>query len=149
MNADFKREAKKNIVHMENRLKYKIHQYADAVQNFEESLSIDFNKYPEVVIDSLKSGRVQKFKFCVELLWKTIKIYLWEINGIDSKSPKIVVKDFFNLDNCSVQEYEKLIEMLNDRNKLSHIYSKEQFEEIYNRVVQTLPVFLKVKKVLL
>jgi nucleotidyltransferase substrate binding protein (TIGR01987 family) len=129
---------------MEDRLKHKIQQYKDAVMNFEESLSIDFKGFSEKVIDSIKSGRVQKFEFCTELLWKTLKVYLWEVNGIDSRSPKSVIKDFYKLDGLSVEEYEKVMEMLDDRNRLSHIYSNEQFEEIYNRVISALPIFKKV-----
>jgi nucleotidyltransferase substrate binding protein (TIGR01987 family) len=129
---------------MEGRLKYKIQQYKDAVMNFEESLSIDFTGLSERIVDSIKSGRVQKFEFCTELLWKTLKVYLWEVNGIDSKSPKSVIKDFYNLDFLSVDEYETIMEMLDDRNRLSHIYNNEQFEEIYNRVISTLPIYRKV-----
>ena len=129
---------------MEGRLKYKIQQYKDAVMNFEESLSIDFKGLSERIVDSIKSGRVQKFEFCTELLWKTLKVYLWEVNGIDSKSPKSVIKDFYNLDFLSVDEYETIMEMLDDRNRLSHIYNNEQFEEIYNRVISTLPIYRKV-----
>jgi len=77
-------------------------------------------------------------------LWKTLKVYLWEVNGIDSKSPKSVIKDFYNLDFLSVDEYETIMEMLDDRNRLSHIYNNEQFEEIYNRVISTLPIYRKV-----
>ena len=38
--------------------------------------------------------------------------------------------------------------ILDDRNKLSHIYNKEQFEEIYNRIVEILLLFFKVRKIL-
>lgn len=130
---------------MEKRLEYKICQYEDAVQNFEESLSIDLLKYPEIVVDSLKSGRVQKFKFCVELLWKTLKVYLLEIHGIDSKSPKMVMKDFYNIDSVSVSDYEKMMAIIDDKNRLSNIYNKEQFDEIYQRVIKALPLFQKIR----
>ena len=125
-------------------MKYKIQQFEDAVINFEESLSIDLENFPPVVVDSLKSGRVQKFEICVELLWNMLKVYLWEMNGIDSKGPKMVIKDFYNLGFITPQEYERVMVVLDDRNRLSHIYNKEQFEEIYLRVVTTLPLFRKV-----
>jgi len=129
---------------MESRLKYKAKQYEDAVINFEESLSIDCKNFSSKVIDTIKSGRVQKFELCTELLWKTLKVYLWEVNGIDSKSPKSVIKDFYNLGFLSAEEYEKVMQMIDDRNNLSHIYNNDQFEEIYNRVILTLPLFKKV-----
>ena len=129
---------------MESRLDLRIQQYEDAVGNFGESLSIDLKGLSDKIIDSIKSGRAQKFEVCVELLWKTLKSYLWEVNGIDSKSPKTVVKEAYNQGSFSVQNYEHIIGMLDDRNKLSHIYEKEQFEAIYLRIINAYPVLIKV-----
>jgi nucleotidyltransferase substrate binding protein (TIGR01987 family) len=131
---------------LEGRLNYKLVQLQDALDNFEKSLSIDLNSLEETLVDSIKSGRVQKFEFCVELVWKTLKVYLWEINGIDSNSPKSVIKDFYGLDLLSVEDYEKLMEAVDDRNRLSHIYSKDQFEDIYNRAIMVLPLLRQVLK---
>ena len=94
-----------------------------------------------VVADSVKSGRVQKFEFCVELLWKTIRIYLLEIIGIDSKGPKPAIKEFYTSGFLSAKEYETVLEAIDDSNRLSHIYKKQQFEEIYQRAIKTLPIF--------
>ena len=129
---------------MESRLDLRIQQYEDAVGNFGESLSIDLKGLSDKIIDSIKSGRAQKFEVCVELLWKTLKSYLWEVNGIDSKSPKTVVKEAYNQGSFSVQDYEHIIGMLDDRNNLSHIYEKEQFEAIYLRIINAYPVLIKV-----
>lgn len=129
---------------MEKRLKQKTRQYADAVKDFENTLSIDLELYPENVADGLKSGRVQKFEVCIELLWKTLKSHLWEVNGIDARSPKIVVKEIFGLGDITPEEYEGVIEMLDDRNRLSHIYDKDQFEKIYSRVITRLPLFRRI-----
>lgn len=131
---------------MEGRLNYKLTQLQDALDNFEKSLSIDLNSLDETLVDSIKSGRIQKFEFCVELMWKTLKVYLWEINGIDSNSPKSVIKDFYGLDLLSLEDYEKLMEAVDDRNRISHIYSKDQFEDIYNRAIMVLPLFRRVLK---
>ena len=132
---------------MEKLLKYKISQFSDAVKNFEESLSIDIGSYPVNVIDTLKSGRVQKFEFCVELMWKTMKAYLWEVNGIDAKSPKLAVKEFYTMGLLEPEEYEKVLGMLDDRNTLSHIYKKEDFEEIYTRIIESLSLFQRILKI--
>lgn len=129
---------------MESRLDYRIQQYDDAVINFGESLSIELKGLSEIIVDSIKSGRAQKFEVCIELLWKTLKLYLWEINGIDSKSPKTVIKEAYNQGFYSVQDYEYIIGMLEDSNRLSHIYEKEQFEEIYQRIMNAFPVLIKV-----
>ena len=126
---------------MERRLKYKVDELTVALDNFEESLSIKLEELSPIVADSVKSGRVQKFELCVELLWKAVKVYLMEVNGIDSKGPKLAIKEFYNSGFLSAEEYERLIEAVDDRNKLSHVYKKQQFEEIYQRAIKTLPLF--------
>ncbi len=133
---------------MDNRIENKINIYKDAVLNFKESLEIDLTEYSDIVTDSIKSGRVQKYEFCVELLWKIIKLYIYEINGIDAKSPKSAIKEFYNTGYISSDEYEKIIQMIDDRNELSHIYKKDEFDRIYNRIITTLPLFLKIDKLL-
>jgi len=131
---------------MEGRLKYKVEELKDALNNFEESLSIKLEDLSPIVTDSVKSGRVQKFEFCIELIWNTVKVYLLEVNGIDTKGPKPAIKEFYNSGFLSAKEYEALIEAIDDRNKLSHVYKKQQFEEIYQRVIKTLPFFRTVLK---
>jgi len=126
---------------MEGRLKYKVEELRDALNNFEESLSIKMADLSSIVADSVKSGRVQKFEFCVELLWNTVRVYLLGVNGIDTIGPKPAIKEFYNLGVLSAKGYEAILEAVDDRNKLSHIYKKEQFEEIYQRAIKKLPLF--------
>jgi len=128
---------------MEDRLKYKITQYKNAISNFEDSLNIEISELDDIIADTVKSGIVQKFEFCIELLWKTLKVYLLEINGIDCSSPKLIIKEYFRNQDFSSKDYEILIGMINDRNSLSHIYNKEQFEDIYSRIIISLPIFKK------
>ncbi|MFN2359301.1 MAG: nucleotidyltransferase substrate binding protein, partial [Desulfotignum sp.] len=77
---------------MEDRLKYKIGQLSRSVKNFQTSLSIETTDMAPEVIDTIKSGQVQKFEVVVDLLWKTLKFYLYEVNGIVENSPKKVIK---------------------------------------------------------
>lgn len=129
---------------MEEALVYKISLFEDAVKDFENSLNIDLTQFNDVVVDTLKSGQVQKFEICAELMWKTVKAFLSETNGVDCKSPKQTIKEFYNLSYISPEEFENELEILDDRNMLSHIYDKRQFEEIYGRIIQRLPSFAKI-----
>ncbi|GAB6095737.1 hypothetical protein JCM14469_19900 [Desulfatiferula olefinivorans] len=131
---------------MEGRLTYKLVQLRDALDNFEASLSIDTDSLDETIVDSIKSGRVQKFEVCTELIWKTLKVYLLETNGIDAKSPKSVIKAFYNIGSLTLEDYEQLMDAVDDRNSVSHIYNQDQFEEIYRRAVQRLSLFRYVLK---
>lgn len=60
-----------------------------AVADFELSMRADLKKYDEQEIDWIKNVRIQKFEFCVELLWKTAKIH---IESIEEKflTPKLL-----------------------------------------------------------
>jgi nucleotidyltransferase substrate binding protein (TIGR01987 family) len=126
---------------MESRLIYKLAQLRDALDNFEASLSIDIEALDETIVDSIKSGRVQKFEVCTELIWKTLKVYLLETNGIEAQSPKSVIKEFYNIGSLTLEDYEQLMDAVDDRNRVSHVYNQDQFEEIYRRAVQRLPLF--------
>lgn len=131
---------------MEKALNYKISLFEAAIKDFSESLEINLSEYPPKVSDTLKSGHVQKFEFCAELMWKTIKAFLYDVNGIDCRSPKQAVKEFYNLSYISPEELEKELQILDDRNLLSHIYNKEQFDQIYKRIIKTVSSFKKVLK---
>ena len=116
---------------MENKLTYIKSQLNAALHDFIVSLEIDIEEYPYQIADTLKSGQVQKFEFTIELFWKTIKIFLNEIHGVEVRSPKDAVRHFFELEYCSYEESEILLEAIDSRNTLSHVYKKEQFETIY------------------
>lgn len=115
---------------MELRYKNKLNELKNALDNLKKSLSIDINKYPEEVKDSLKSGQIQKFEFCIELTWKTIRYFLYNEMGIDVNSPKSSIKEFFNVKKLTYSEYEILIQMIDDRNYISHIYKEEMMIQL-------------------
>jgi len=78
-----------------------------------------------------KDGTIQRFEFTVELLWKTFKIVL-QYNGIDCSSPRNCVKEAFK--SGFLEDDEVVLDMLEDRNKSSHIYDEQVSEEIFQRV---------------
>ncbi|MCP4294825.1 MAG: hypothetical protein GY786_04400 [Proteobacteria bacterium] len=53
----------------------------------------------------------------------------------------MVFKEIYNLGYLSVHDYEEMLGIIDDRNRLSHIYNKAQYLEIYNRIVRTVPLF--------
>jgi nucleotidyltransferase substrate binding protein (TIGR01987 family) len=81
----------------------------------------------EVVLVAL----LQSFEVVFELSWKTMKDFL-ESKGYDDKTPKDVLKMAFQLH--YVVDGHIWIEMLNDRNIISHIYNEEQMKEIATKI---------------
>jgi len=78
-----------------------------------------------------RDGTVKRFEFTFELLWKTIKIVL-DYYGVDCNSPRICIKEAFR--NKIIDDDEIFLDMLEDRNKSSHIYSEEVTDEIFERI---------------
>jgi len=117
----------------------KLNSLEQALESFRKAMTIDASKFSTIEADTIKSGQVQKFEICVELFWKTAKKYLYDIHGVESISPKIAIKQLYRTQYTDARNYEILIEMVNDRNRLSHVYNEDQFKEIYCR----LPDYLK------
>ena len=113
---------------------YKLITYRKSVSGFVASLDIDLGQFNPEITDVIKNGQIQKFEICVELTWKILKLYLDEIHGLDVRSPKETIKEVFLVELVNETEYEFLLDMLRDRNRLSHEYKEEYFEEIIQRL---------------
>ena len=84
------------------------------------------------VVDDLdRDGVIQRFEFTFELLWKTAKIFL-EYEGFRCAGPRSCIKEGVRREILS--EGEILLDMLEDRNKTTHIYDEHTAEEIFERI---------------
>lgn len=74
-----------------------------------------------------REGVIQRFEYCFELAWKTVKDYL-EYSGIVIReaSPRRVIKEAFAAG--IIDDGRVWIEMLDHRNLLSHTYDLAVFE---------------------
>ena len=116
--------------HLEKHLEKQIKELQNAIKNFTDSLSLNCNQYDIIAQDTIKSGQVQKFEFCVELYWKTLKRFIQDTHGFVLKSPKAVIKKGLDLGFYDYKTYETAIGIINWRNELSHIYKQESFGKI-------------------
>lgn len=101
------------------------------IQNFENAVNRLKEAIDKVEDDLDKDGAIQRFEFTVELLWKTLKVIL-EFHGIDCNSPRNCIKEAFK--NNLISDDEIILDMLEDRNKSSHIYNEQMSNEIYKRI---------------
>lgn len=120
---------------MEDRLDILKLACSQAIQDFDSSLDLDLSGLSPEMADLAQNGQIQKFEFTVEILWKTIKEFLNRIHGFDLASPKLVIKKHFELGYINTEELELLLQALDIRNSLSHIYNKALFMQSYDRVV--------------
>ena len=114
--------------------KAKVKKYKKALLSFNAAMEQDLSLFEPVINDILINGQVQKFEFCSELMWKTVRSLIIINNKIPVKSPKDAVKEFFNCGYVSEGEYESLINILDDRNVLSHVYNEEIFTEVHKKL---------------
>jgi len=83
-------------------------------------------------IDELdRDGAIQRFEFTFEVFWKTIKIFL-EYEGYRCAGPRSCIKEAAR--RGFLKEAEIVLDMLEDRNKTSHIYDESTAKEIFERI---------------
>ena len=114
-----------------------------AIESFKNALNIKMLFDNDVVNDLFVNGQIQKFEYNIELLWKTLKAYFLEGRGILMLYPKEIIKQFFQEELITEEVYILLIDALNSRNLLSHVYNEEIYKEIepklkdYARAIET------------
>lgn len=120
---------------MEERVGRAIAQLEAALDDFSSSLAIDLASLEATVADAVRNGQAQKFEFCIELCWKTLKRYIEHYHGFDLASPKSTIKKALELGLLGYGEYESLLRAVELRNSLSHIYGKEAFNRIHAELI--------------
>ncbi len=118
-----------------------------AIIDFEKSLNADLSKYNEQEIDWIKNAGIQKFEFCTELMWKTAKLY---VESVEEKvyTPKLTIKSLFLLQIIDDELYQQLMNCIEDRNLLSHIYKFELFNSIHRSLYDHLGALKKLYTIL-
>lgn len=102
-----------------------------AITSFEKASEIDLTRYNEFETDIIKNGQIQKFEYTIELLWKTLKKYFELKRENIILYPKDAIKAFFAEDAISEEIYLGLMNAIESRNLLSHIYKAVMFDLIY------------------
>ncbi|GMX57896.1 MAG: nucleotidyltransferase substrate binding protein [Candidatus Yanofskyibacterium parasiticum] len=82
--------------------------------------------------DLEKDGVIQRFEFTFELAWKTLKDYLENQGFSGIASPKKALQKSFSMDLAS--DGNVWINMLEDRNRMSHPYSRAASEKIFQNI---------------
>lgn len=100
--------------------------FKKALERLDEALNEDLSK-SNIAVDAT----IQRFEFTFELAWKIAKSIL-NYNGIEAETPRLVIKEAFKAK--IVHDGQGWIDMLEDRNKTSHIYDEKQALEIYRKI---------------
>ncbi len=112
----------------EARWQQRLADFQQAYQRLAEALKkTDF-------VDLEKDGVIQRFEFTFELAWKTLKDYLSDQGFSDVVSPKKAIQVAF--ENNLIKNGDIWIEMLEDRNRMSHMYDQKISENIFQNIQQ-------------
>ncbi len=109
---------------MKDEVKYSMEKFKRAFERLREGVG-------RANDELTRDGVIQRFEFTFELLWKTLKIFL-EREGIQAKTPRDCFKETFKLGWLDNEEI--YLNMLMDRNKLSHLYQQSESEKIFQRI---------------
>ncbi|MCE5294240.1 MAG: nucleotidyltransferase substrate binding protein [Chlamydiales bacterium] len=105
----------------------------DALERLEEALKIPLDTHG-IVVDAT----IQRFEFTFELFWKTLKKFMYR-EGLEVKTPRETLQTAYQLK--WIDDEEKWLAMLNDRNETSHIYDEAMAKRIYENIKSYMPLF--------
>ena len=82
-----------------------------------------------------KEGIIQRFEYCCELAWKTIKDYLESQNIVFSQiTPRAVLKEA--IASKLISNGQNWMEALDTRNAMSHTYDFKKFEKAIEEIAK-------------
>lgn len=116
-------------------LKEKISILGDAIDSLDEVLShpeIDTSKF-------IRDSAIKRFEFTFELFWKTLKKIIYVIEKQKTTSPRDTLSQAYQYD--IINNEELWLNMLDDRNESSHIYSEAVAEQILENIKSYLPIY--------
>jgi len=122
---------------MKDELKYSFEQFDKALSQLNNGIIKSKDQLD-------RDGVIQRFEFIFKLTWKTLKLFLLE-QGIITKSPAEALKESYKFG--LFKDEEIFLDMLEDRNQTSHIYSQEISKTIFTRIKKSyLPSLQKLLK---
>ena len=108
------------------RIKELFDSFANALRRLEEALKEDITKSSTFI-----DGTIQRFEFTFELAWKLLRMILLN-EGIESNTPRATLKEAYLAK--LISDGEGWIDMLEDRNRTSHLYDEKIAEAIYRKI---------------
>lgn len=117
-------QEEQGLLFMKNDIAYALDRFENAAKKLKDGVESAKNELE-------KDGVIQRFEFCFELLWKTGKIVLQD-KGIQVLNPRDTLKEMFR--QGWLPDEAGAIDMLEDRNNMSHIYDKRTAGEIYGKI---------------
>ena len=111
-----------------DKMQEKLDKLKEAVVRLKEAL----DDYDRLQVDSIRDGVIQRFEFCTELAWKTVREYLIDQGYTEINSPKAVMKQAYA--DHVISDETVWLQILDARNRTSHIYDENTAKEIFSQI---------------
>lgn len=82
----------------------------------------------------VRDAGIQRFEYSFEIAWKLLRAYLAVGEGIACGSPKQCIREALKVGLLTVEEAERWLEMVDDRNLTSHTYIEAVAAGIFRKV---------------
>ena len=81
----------------------------------------------------VRDATIQRFEYTFEAVWKFLREYLRNKEGIVCNSPKSCFRETFGLGSLTEEETAEFLEMTDRRNETAHTYKEEVAQLIYSK----------------
>ncbi len=115
---------------MSDRLHDRLDALGRALDRLDEALAVS----PDAPL--AVDGTIQRFEFTFELTWKALKDAL-AVEGVDERTPRSVLRAAFGVG--WLDDEAAWLDLLDDRNRSSHVCREEVAAEIYGRIRSNAP----------
>lgn len=117
-------------------LKYRYDAALQSLETLKEALEIIQNPTYQEIYKTLRDSVIQRFEYSIDTLWKLLKLYLEEKQGVtfEKITPRAVLIAVADAQLINEKEYKILFECVTDRNLTSHTYRAALAEELAERI---------------
>jgi nucleotidyltransferase substrate binding protein (TIGR01987 family) len=126
----------------------KLLDFTHALQRLQEAVEQTRVHQNEKTFTFFRDSSIQRFEFTLEIAWKSIKTFLLEHEGVECRSPKGCIREFFTTGYLTEEEVSTLLMMIDDRNLATHTYHESLADEIFIHIQTYLPLLQKIYIVL-
>ena len=115
-------------------LEKKLSDFDNALTRLQESYEKTIEHEKDDDFSFFRDSTIQRFEFTLEIAWKSIKTFLLEQDGVECRSPKACMRDFFSAGYIDHAEAGELLSMIDDRNLATHTYHESLADEIFMHI---------------
>jgi nucleotidyltransferase substrate binding protein (TIGR01987 family) len=125
-------------------LEKRLRDFENALQRLQEAVEKTKAHREKEEYTFFRDSTIQRFEFTLEIAWKSIKQFLLAHDGVECRSPKACMREFFTTGYLDEAEISLFLQMIDDRNLATHTYHEALADEIFSHIGVYLGLLQKV-----